>query len=203
VNATPFPITIGATPLPTVSSLVPNSGYQGQTLTGVLINGSNLTGATALTFSGSGVTASGLSVNGAGTQITATVTIGAAAALGARNVTATTPAGTSAALLGGFTVTAPSPVAAPTNVTATVGPGNTVTLTWTDNSTNETGFSIQRATNSTFTAGMVQNFVGANVTTFNTGSLPPGTYYFRVLAYRSGVGASPWVNATPFPITEP
>ena len=39
---------------PTVTSLVPNTGMQGQTLTGVVINGTNLTGATAVTFSGTG-----------------------------------------------------------------------------------------------------------------------------------------------------
>jgi len=105
-----------------------------------------------------------------------------------------------------ITVSAPPPPAAPaapSNVTATSGAGSSVTLTWTDNSNNETGFAIQRATDSTFTTGSVLLPVGANVTTFNTGNLPPGTYYFRVRSFTFQVGASAWVNATPFPITVP
>jgi len=96
---------LGTTPLPALAYLVPNSGEQGQTLTGVLVNGTNLSGATALTFSGTGVTASNLSVNGAGTQITADIIVTDSAEAGARDVTVTTPLGTSAALVGGFTVT--------------------------------------------------------------------------------------------------
>jgi hypothetical protein len=97
---------IWPTTSPALTSLVPNAGRQGQTLKKVLFNGNNLTGATALTFSGTGVTAGNLKVNDAGTQITADVKITSKAALGARDVTVTTPAGTSAALAGGFRVTA-------------------------------------------------------------------------------------------------
>ena len=57
---------------PSVTGILPNSGMQGAVLTGVLISGTNLTGATAVTFSGAGLTASNLAVNGRGTQITAT-----------------------------------------------------------------------------------------------------------------------------------
>ena len=66
---------------PSITGISPNSGMQGAVLTGVLINGTNLTGATAITFSGAGVTAGGLTVNGGGTQITATVTISGGARL--------------------------------------------------------------------------------------------------------------------------
>jgi invasion protein IalB len=93
---------------PVVTSIVPNNGTQGQTLTGVLINGSNLTGATAVTFIGTGVTASNLTVNAAGTQITATVTIGTTSTLGVRDISVTTPVGTSTSLIGGFTVNSTS-----------------------------------------------------------------------------------------------
>ena len=41
----------------------------------------------------------------------------------------------------------------------------TVTLTWTDNSDNETGFLVQRAFDAGFTSGVVNATVGANITT--------------------------------------
>jgi subtilase family serine protease len=66
---------------PNITGISPNSGTQGAVLTGVIISGTNLTGAMAVTFSGTGVTASGLTVNGGGTQITTTITIGGGAAV--------------------------------------------------------------------------------------------------------------------------
>ena len=78
-----------------------------------------------------------------------------------------------------------------------------VTLSWTDNANNETGFIIQWTTDPTFTLGLVSANVGANVTTYTAGSLARGTqYYFRIRA-GNGVGQSGWVNASPFPITTP
>jgi len=105
------------------------------------------------------------------------------------------------------TVTVPAPPVAPTNVRATAArQGQTaarVTLTWVDNANNETGYRIQRATNAAFTANLVTSTVGANVTTFTTGNVARLTpFYFRVQAF-NGVGASVYVNATPFPITTP
>ena len=96
---------------------------------------------------------------------------------------------------------------APSNVRATAaratGGNDRVTVTWLDNANNETGFTIQRATNSGFTAGLVTSTVGANVTTFTTGNVARFTsYYFRVRA-TNAVGASAWVNATPFPVLTP
>jgi hypothetical protein len=77
-----------------------------------------------------------------------------------------------------------------------------VTLTWLDVAT-ETGYTIQMATNSTFTANLVTSTVAANTTTFTTGNVPRFTpYYFRVQAF-NGAGVSAWTNATPFPITTP
>jgi FtsP/CotA-like multicopper oxidase with cupredoxin domain len=99
------------------------------------------------------------------------------------------------------------PPAAPSSVLATAAlQGNSnarVTITWTDNANNETGFTIQRATNAAFTANLVTSTVGANVTTFTTGNVARNTpYYFRIQA-TNGAGASAWVNAAPFPITTP
>jgi len=99
------------------------------------------------------------------------------------------------------------PPVAPSNPTATAFRFNNnsdrVTVTWTDNSNNETGFRIQRATDAAFTVGLTTSTVNTNVTTFTSGNLPRGaTYYFRVQAYNAS-GVSAWVNATPFPIITP
>lgn len=99
------------------------------------------------------------------------------------------------------------PPAAPSNLNATAAlQGNNnarVTLTWTDNSGNETGFTIQRATDATFTANLVTTNVGADVTTFTTGNVSRNTaYYFRIRSFNPA-WTSDWVNATPFPIITP
>ena len=78
--------------------------------------------------------------------------------------------------------------AAPTKLTATgSAPSSnppTVSLTWRDNSDNETGFTIQRATNSGFTNGLTTITVGANVTTYtDTAVLANTMYYYRVQAF--------------------
>jgi hypothetical protein len=94
---------------------------------------------------------------------------------------------------------------APSNFAAvpSLGNGNnrTVTLTWLDNSSNETGFTIQRATNATFTTGLNTATVGTNVGTLvQTGLARNTRYYYRIMASNL-LGASVWVNATPFPVT--
>ena len=95
-------------------------------------------------------------------------------------------------------VTLPPAPAAPSGLTATAvragGNSDTVTLTWTDNANNETGFTIQRATDAAFTAGLNTSTVGANTTTSQqTGLKRNTTYYFRVRADNLG-GSSDWSN---------
>ncbi|MBH8571321.1 IPT/TIG domain-containing protein [Microvirga sp. STS02] len=90
----------GVVPVPVLTSLNPTSGPVG---TGVVLNGTALTGATTVTFAGSSnnTVTTGFTVNGAGTQITGLV-VPAGAITG--NVTVTTPGGTSNGIT--FTVTA-------------------------------------------------------------------------------------------------
>jgi hypothetical protein len=76
----------------TVSSVNPNSGYQGQTLSSVVITGNCLICATAVSF-GSGITVNSFTINSA-SQITASITIAVNATLGARDVSVTAPGGT-------------------------------------------------------------------------------------------------------------
>ncbi|HEX5941253.1 MAG TPA: fibronectin type III domain-containing protein, partial [Anaerolineales bacterium] len=89
-----------------------------------------------------------------------------------------------------------TPPAAPSNLAAINVTQTTLTLTWSDNSNNETGFIIQRATNSSFTRGLVTVNVGADITSFNDTGLKKGTtYYYRVQAvnlFNDGLGPFPW-----------
>ena len=104
------------------------------------------------------------------------------------------------------TVTIPTAPAAPSGLAAANGAngnGNnrTVVLTWTDNSNNETGFQVQRATNATFTSGLNTVTVAANATTLTQTGLSRNTqYWYRIRAMNGTIISSAWVNATPFPI---
>ena len=92
------------------------------------------------------------------------------------------------------------PVAAPTNLTGSIAVKNrktsTVTLNWKDNSTNETGFLIQR-TNSDGT-NLVNATVGPNVTTFTQTVTSGVAYIYRVHAF-SDTTQSGWSNALALP----
>ena len=103
-----IPIMIGSTGVatPTIASVVPNTGQQGQTLASVAITGQNtnfVQGTTVASF-GAGITVNSLTVNSA-TTATANITIQEGAASGARDVTMTTGSEV-ATLTNGFTVTA-------------------------------------------------------------------------------------------------
>lgn len=75
-------------------------------------------------------------------------------------------------------------------------PNNTlkdsVTLTWGDNSSNESGFEVQRSTTADFAASTSYT-VGANVVRFNEYVLRTSDYYYRVRAVNV-VGPSAWSN---------
>lgn len=77
----------------------------------------------------------------------------------------------------------------PSNLTGTTASTTQVNLSWTDNSTNETGFKIERKTdteNYTF-IGMTS----AEISTFNDNGLTPSTNYtYRIYSYNSA-GISP------------
>jgi hypothetical protein len=99
-NTTTFSVTSSA---PTLTNISPASGVRGTTSVtgGITLTGTNLANATAITVSGSGVTATIVTKNA--TTITATFAITAGAGLGSRNVTVTNPSGTSGNV--SFTVT--------------------------------------------------------------------------------------------------
>ena len=118
---------------PTLTSIAPTSGAQGATVP-ITLTGTNLTGATAITVSGTGVTVSGLTVVGP-TSVTATFAVSGTATLSARTVSITTPGGTSNTVT--FTVVS-APVPTLTSITPNTGvSGTTVPVTLTG--TNLTG----------------------------------------------------------------
>jgi FtsP/CotA-like multicopper oxidase with cupredoxin domain len=92
------------------------------------------------------------------------------------------------------------PVSAPTNLTGTLTVKNrktsTVNLSWSDTSTNETGFLVQR-TNSDG-SNLVNATVGPNVTTFTQTVTSGVAYLYRVHAF-SDTTQSGWSNTLPLP----
>ena len=91
-------------------------------------------------------------------------------------------------------ITPPPPPAAPTNLRVSSVGANQVTLAWTDNANNESGFVIQQCHNKTCSNSVVLGETGANVTTFtHTGLLANTSYLYRVKAVNLG-GSSGYSN---------
>ena len=92
------------------------------------------------------------------------------------------------------------PVAAPSNLTGTIAVKNrktsTVRLSWIDNSTNETGFLIQRTQASN--GAVVNATVGPNITTFTQDVTSGVSYTYRVHAF-SDTTQSGWSNSKTLP----
>jgi hypothetical protein len=123
---------------PTLTVIAPTSGALGATVP-ITLTGTNLTGATAVTVSGTGVAATAPVVAVSGTSLTSTLTIAALTAIGARSITVTTPAGTTNAVtftVKGATVSwaGPNPALNKNNLTTKIG-----TITVTNSSTAATG----------------------------------------------------------------
>ena len=75
------------------------------------------------------------------------------------------------------------PPAAPSNLAATLSAPRQVRLTWSDNSTNETGFTLQRATNATFTTNLTSFTIAPDTTTFTDTTVAVlTTYFYRIRA---------------------
>ncbi len=97
--------------------------------------------------------------------------------------------------LDGTDPTLPAP-AAPLGLTATAVSTNQINLSWTDNSTNENGFAIERAPDSSGNPGTWAQIATAssNVTAYSDTGVSAGTnYWYRVRAYNAG-GDSDYSN---------
>jgi hypothetical protein len=93
------------------------------------------------------------------------------------------------------TLTLPQPPAAPSNLTAAAAPKNKINLAWADNSSNETGFRIQRCAGSGCTNFVRIATTGAGTAHYTDSGLRNGTTYrYRVRSYNA-VGTSDLSNA--------
>lgn len=95
------------------------------------------------------------------------------------------------------------PPEAPTSLTGTKITGG-IRLNWTNNALNATGITVQRATDSAFTANLTTfDLVPTAVSYVDTTGVVGTTYYFRVVATNTVGGtvpAYPTSNATSVPI---
>jgi len=71
-------------------------------------------------------------------------------------------------------------ISTPTNLSANVS-GNNVSLSWTDNASNETGYQVERSTTSGSGFSLLTT-LSANATSYSDNGLSDGTYYYRVRA---------------------
>jgi titin len=89
------------------------------------------------------------------------------------------------------TTTTGTPPAAPSNLVS-APTQSSLTLSWTDNSGNEDGFTVQIATDKNFSQSSQSFNVGPDVTQYMFYPLAPNTkYYMRVAAFNAA-GASAW-----------
>ena len=95
---------------------------------------------------------------------------------------------------------------APANVAVTSvrnGANDLTTLTWTPGAPlSQASFTIQRATNSTFTTGLQTTTVAAASVSFSQNTPRGVTYFYRIRA-NNVLGSSAWTDAVPFPILTP
>lgn len=88
------------------------------------------------------------------------------------------------------TVITYTPLSAPSGLVTTTSSLSQIDLSWTDNSTNEDGFKIERSPNGS-TSWTEVGTSSANVATFSdTGLTAQTTYYYRVRAYNTGGNSS-------------
>lgn len=88
----------------------------------------------------------------------------------------------------------PPPPAAPLGLMANTFDHQRIDLSWTDNSSNESGFELQRSQDELFTTTITVINLGAGVTSYsNTGLAASTQYFYRVLAKNAG-GSSEFSN---------
>jgi regulation of enolase protein 1 (concanavalin A-like superfamily) len=97
-------------------------------------------------------------------------------------------------------ITAP---AAPTGLSGAVVTNRRIDLSWADNSSNETAFFLERATNSSFTQNLATTTLSSDATSYqDTSVVPSTTYYYRIRAYNTG-GYSAYSDVVDYTTTAP
>ncbi|HET9387360.1 MAG TPA: fibronectin type III domain-containing protein [Gemmatimonadales bacterium] len=101
----------------------------------------------------------------------------------------------------------PPPMTAPSALSATPGTGNRVDLAWTDNSTNETGFRVERCSGvGCTTYAQVGANTAANITAFvdTFGLVAATSYNYRVRAFgATAADTSAWSNTATAIVNSP
>jgi len=83
-------------------------------------------------------------------------------------------------------------IPSPTGLTASAQSASSIGLSWSDNSSDEEGFTIQRSANGSTWSALTT--VAANTTSYDNGGLSPdSTWYYRVRAFL-GAETSAWSN---------
>jgi hypothetical protein len=91
--------------------------------------------------------------------------------------------------------TNPTTPTAPSNLAATAVSTTQINLSWSDNSSDESGFKIERKTGASGTYAQVATTNADSITYSDTGLSPGTTYYYRVRAYNAS-GDSTYSNET-------
>jgi titin len=96
------------------------------------------------------------------------------------------------------TVSINVPLNAPSNLTATLQSGPKINLAWTDNSSNESGFTLQRSVNGG--AFLTLANLGPNVTSYVDSALTIGNTYTYQVAATNQYGSSAYSNTASVPV---
>jgi FtsP/CotA-like multicopper oxidase with cupredoxin domain/fibronectin type 3 domain-containing protein len=185
-SAASTPVTPAAPPgAPTIGTATAGNAQASVTFTTPASNGGSAITSYTVTSSPGGITATGtaspIAINGLLNRTTYTFTVTAANAVGSGPASAASNP----------VVPAASAPAAPTGLAAVVTAG-VVNLTWTDKSTNETGFRVERALGAGAFAAVTT--VAANTTSYADATVSSGTAYsYRVFAVNAA-GSSPASN---------
>ena len=97
----------------------------------------------------------------------------------------------------------PTAPVAPSHLTGTIISQTQINLTWTDNSIDETGFLLERATNISFTQNVTSFTPAANDISFSDTSVSAGTTYFYRLSAFNTLGSSPYANILVITVASP
>jgi hypothetical protein len=98
---------------------------------------------------------------------------------------------------GGGGITAPT---APSNLGASAASTSQINMTWTDNSSNEDGFKVERKTGAGGTYSLISS-TGSNVTSYSNTVSAGSYFYYRVYAF-NGAGNSGYTNEASATITK-